>query len=135
MPDLEQVVRYATVDGRSVAWASVGTGPALVVGGWWCSHLGLDWKNEQFWRFVNLLATGHRVIRYDRPGAGLSDRSGPAPSSREQEIAVLAGLLDAIGLQSVALFGGSSGSVVAAGCAAALPDRVNRIVLYGGYAH
>jgi len=135
MPDLEQVVRYATVDGRPVAWASVGTGPALVVGGWWCSHLGLDWKSEQFRRFVNLMASEHRVIRYDRPGAGLSDRSLPAPSTREQEVAVLAGLLDAIGLGTVSLFGGSSGSVVAAGCAAALPDRVNRIVLYGGYAH
>ncbi|MGS0683785.1 alpha/beta fold hydrolase [Nakamurella sp. GG22] len=135
MTDLDQVVRYAAVDGRSVAWASVGTGPAVVVGGWWCSHLGLDWKDERFRRFVHLMASELRIIRYDRPGAGLSDRSGPAPSSREQEVAVLAGLLDAIGLESVSLFGGSSGSVVAAGCAAALPDRVNRIVLYGGYAH
>lgn len=135
MTDLDQVVRYATVEGRSVAWASVGTGPAVVVGGWWCSHLGLDWKDIKFRRFVNLVAREHRVIRYDRPGAGLSDRSGPAPSSREQEVALLAGLLDAIGLESVSLFGASSGSVVAAGYAAALPDRVDRIVLYGGYAH
>jgi pimeloyl-ACP methyl ester carboxylesterase/DNA-binding CsgD family transcriptional regulator len=135
MPDLDQVVRYATVEGRSVAWASVGSGPAVVVGGWWCSHLGLDWKDEQFRRFVNLIGGEYRVIRYDRPGAGLSDRSGPAPSSREQEVAVLVGLMDAIGLESVSLFGASSGSVVAAGCAAALPDRVDRIVLYGGYAH
>lgn len=135
MPDEDQIVRYASVGGRSVAWASVGSGPALVVGGWWCSHLGLDWKDTRFRGFVRALAGQHRVIRYDRPGCGLSDRSGPAPSSREDEVGVLAGLVEAIGLESLSLFGASSGSVVAAGCAAALPDRVNRLVLYGGYAH
>ena len=135
MTEEDQVVRYATVHGRSVAWASVGSGPALVVGGWWSSHLGLDWKDPRFRRFVTVLAQRHQVIRYDRPGTGLSDRSGPSPSSREDEVAVLVGLVEAIGLPSLSLFGASSGSVVAAGCAAALPGRVDRIMLYGGYAH
>src|SRR5688572_30055332 len=91
VPDEDQIVRYASVGGRSVAWASVGSGPALVVGGWWCSHLGLDWADTRFRGFVRALAGQHRVVRYDRPGCGLSDRSGPAPSSREDEVGVLAG--------------------------------------------
>jgi pimeloyl-ACP methyl ester carboxylesterase/DNA-binding CsgD family transcriptional regulator len=135
MPDLDQVVRFAAVDGRTVAWSSVGAGPALVVGGWWSSHLALDWKDDRFRRFVAALAGEHRVIRYDRPGAGLSDRDGPAPSSREDEVAVLAGLADAIGLESMSLLGASSGSVVAMGYAAARPARVDRVVVYGGFAH
>lgn len=118
-----------------MAWASVGSGPALVVGGWWSSHLGLDWKDTRFRRFVNAFAAQHRVIRYDRPGCGLSDRSGPAPSSREDEVAILTGLIDDLGLESLSLFGASSGAVVAAGCAAELPAMVDRLVLYGGYAH
>ena len=118
-----------------MAWASVGSGAPLVVGGWWSSHLGLDWKDSGFRRFVDALAAGHRVIRYDRPGCGLSDRSGPSPASREDEVAVLAGLVDAIGLESLSLFGASSGAVVAAGFAAELPALVDRLVLYGGYAH
>ncbi|WP_182524409.1 alpha/beta fold hydrolase [Nocardioides dongkuii] len=135
MPDEDQVVRYSTVEGRSVAWASVGTGPPLLVGGWWSGHLGLDWKDHRFRRFVSALATQHRIIRYDRPGCGLSDRSGPSPASREDEVAVLAGLVEAIGLESLSLFGASSGAVVAAGFAAAEPSRVDRLVVYGGYAH
>ena len=58
-----------------------------------------DWKDARFRRFVSDLAAEHRVVRYDRPGTGMSDRSGPAPSSREEEVAALGGLLDAIGLE------------------------------------
>jgi pimeloyl-ACP methyl ester carboxylesterase/DNA-binding CsgD family transcriptional regulator len=135
VPASEQVVHYADVGGRPVAWAAVGDGPPLVVGGWWCSHLGLDWKNDRFRAFVGKLAARCTVVRYDRPGTGLSDRSGPPPQTRDEEVAVLAGLVDAAGLDAFALFGASSGSVVAAGLAAAMPARVTRLVLYGGYAH
>lgn len=135
MPGRDQIVHYADVDGRSVAWAAVGDGPALLVGGWWSSHLGLDWRNNRFRRFVDRLASGFTVIRYDRPGTGLSDRSGPAPQSREEETVLLTGLADAVGLDRFAVFGASSGSVVAAALAATLPGRVSRLVLYGGYAH
>ena len=65
------------VGGRTVAWSEVGDGPALVVGGWWCSHLAVDWLDELFRRFTGILAERHRVIRYDRPGAGLSGRAAP----------------------------------------------------------
>jgi len=127
------VVRYADVGGQSVAWAATGSGPPLVVGGWWSSHLAMDWRNARFRRFVLRLSADHRVIRYDRPGAGLSD-AAVTPSSVEEEVAIVAGLADAIGLESFAAFGASSGSVVAAACAAAMPSRVPRLVLYGGYA-
>lgn len=131
----DQVVRYAEVAGRTVAWSEVGEGPAVVVGGWWCSHLAVDWRDELFRRFTATLAERHRVIRYDRPGAGLSDRDGPSPRTREEEVAVLVGLADAIGLERMSVLGASSGAVVAAATAAAHPDRVERLVVYGGYAH
>ena len=38
----DQVVRYAEVAGATVAWSAVGSGPPLIVGGWWCSHLELN---------------------------------------------------------------------------------------------
>jgi pimeloyl-ACP methyl ester carboxylesterase/DNA-binding CsgD family transcriptional regulator len=138
VPSDEQHVRHADVAGRSVAWAETGSGPALVVGGWWSSHLGVDWRNARFRRFVNRLGEHFQVIRYDRPGTGLSDRDGPTPSSLEEEVAVLVGLADALELRAFAVFGASSGSAAAAGGAAALaseqPGRVTGLVLYGGYA-
>ncbi|HET8970205.1 MAG TPA: alpha/beta hydrolase, partial [Candidatus Nanopelagicales bacterium] len=77
----DQVVRYAEIGGRQVAWAAVGQGPALVMGGWWSSHLTLDWADEVFRSFVSGLAAHHTVIRYDRPGSGRSDRRGPVPDT------------------------------------------------------
>lgn len=132
---VDQVVRFADVAGRTVAWSAVGTGPPLIVGGWWCSHLGVDWQDPRFRSFTLALAEQHRVIRYDRPGTGLSDRDGPLPRTREEEVAVLLGLADAIGIDAFSAFGASSGAVVAAATAADCPSRVERLILYGGYAH
>ncbi|MFC4784985.1 alpha/beta fold hydrolase [Nocardioides sp. MAHUQ-72] len=134
MPTEDQVIRHAEIGGRTVAWSSVGSGPALVVGGWWAGHLALDWEEPRFRRFIGLLAADHRVVRYDRPGTGLSDRAGPPPSGRDAEVGVLAGLVDRLGTDRVSLFAGSSGCPVVAAYAARNPDRVDRVVLYGGYA-
>lgn len=130
---LEQVVRHAALGDRSVAWSSTGSGPVLVVGGWWSSHLQLDWQDLRFRGFVERLGGSSSVVRYDRPGAGLSDRVGPLPEGLEEELAVLETVVDATGSERVNLMGGSSGCPVAATYAARHPDRVDRLVLYGGY--
>ena len=97
MPTMDQVVRHATFDGRSAAWSAVGTGPVLVIGGWWSGHLQLDWQDPAFRRLVERLGTGDTVVRYDRPGTGLSDRVGPPPDGLEEELAVLAAVIDSAG--------------------------------------
>jgi pimeloyl-ACP methyl ester carboxylesterase/DNA-binding CsgD family transcriptional regulator len=134
MVAVDQIVRYADVGGRTVAWSEVGSGPALIIGGWWCSHVQADWQDERFRHFTLTLARNHRVIRYDRPGSGLSGRDGATPRTRPEEVAVLLGLAGAIGLDSFSLLGASSGSVVVAAAAAAA-DRVTQLVIYGGYSH
>ncbi|WP_255576985.1 alpha/beta fold hydrolase [Cryobacterium sp. 1639] len=130
----EQVVRHTQMGDRSVAWCAVGSGSPLVVGGWWASHLALNWQDPAFRRFVRGLARRHAVIRYDRPGTGLSDRDGSPPVSLDEELATLAGFLERIEYPRVALMGASSGSAVASAYAAQHPERVNRLVLYGSYA-
>jgi pimeloyl-ACP methyl ester carboxylesterase/DNA-binding CsgD family transcriptional regulator len=129
----EQHVQHATVDGRRVAYAVTGAGPPLVVGGWWSSHLGVDWHSARFRQFLSRLGASHTVVRYDRPGSGLSD-TGTPPVDLDEEVAVLLGLADAIDLDRFALLGASSGSPVAAAAAAMRPDAVTGLVLYGGYA-
>lgn len=131
----DQVIRYADLGGTSVAWSSVGSGPPLVIGGWWSSHLELDWADPGFRHFVGLLAAHRTVIRYDRLGTGLSDRSVPPVTAQEQELDLLEQLVAAaVGDAPLDLLGASSGSIVAAGYAAAHPDRVRNLVLYGAYA-
>lgn len=129
----DQVIRYADIGGRSVAWSSVGSGPALVIGGWWSSHLELDWANAAFRSFVGRLAEHRTVIRYDRPGTGLSDRSVEPATTLDAELATLSELLERVEPGPVSLLGASSGCLVAASYATRHADRVNHLVLYGSY--
>ena len=128
-----QLVRFAELNGRRVAWAAVGDGPPMVMGGWWMSHLELDWGNRRFRDFISALARYRTVVRYDRPGTGLSDRDGPPPVTLDDEVAVLAGVVDAVGAESVVVFAGSAGGPIAARYAADHPRQVERLVLYGSY--
>ena len=130
----DQVIRYTEHDGASIAWSAVGHGPPLIVGGWWASHLDLDWRNARFRRFIGALARHRTVIRYDRPGTGVSDRSRMPARSLDEELATLEALVGETAPDRISLFGGSSGAGVASLFAARHPERVERLVLYGAYA-
>jgi pimeloyl-ACP methyl ester carboxylesterase/DNA-binding CsgD family transcriptional regulator len=117
-----------------LAWGSVGSGPPLVFGGWWCGHLEMDWQNPLFRRFSDLFTDQFTMIRYDRPGTGLSGRDALPITDLDDEVAALGAVIDQVG-ERVNLFGGSSGCGVVAAYAATHPERVDRVVLYGSYAH
>jgi pimeloyl-ACP methyl ester carboxylesterase/DNA-binding CsgD family transcriptional regulator len=133
----EQEIRFTTATGPRVAWATAGSGPTLVVGGWWCSHLELDWQDSSFRSFAERLAGRFRVVRYDRPGTGLSDRDVPPPIDLDDEVDVLDAVVRAATAgadePSVLLLGVSSGSCVAVRYAATHPARVRRLALHGSY--
>lgn len=127
-------IRFLPLGSRRVAYERRGAGPPLVAPAWWVSHLELDWQSERFRRFWEGVADGHSLIRYDRLGVGMSDRSvDESDLTLEHEVATLRALLDALKLERVSLLGGSSGSCTAVAFAAAFPERVERLVLYGSY--
>jgi pimeloyl-ACP methyl ester carboxylesterase/DNA-binding CsgD family transcriptional regulator len=130
----DQVVRHADLHGQDVAYSVVGDGPPLIVGGWWCSHLTLNWREAAFRGYISRLAARHRVVRYDRPGSGASAPGGVQPGDLDAEIAVLVGLMDVLGLDRADVVGASSGAAAAAGLAARHPSRVGHLVLYGAFA-
>lgn len=134
VPADRPLIRHLDVGGRTAAWSATGSGAALVVGGWWSSHLEADWEDAVFRRFAERLAEHATVVRYDRPGTGASDRTAPPPATLEEEVAILDAIIAAQG-GPVALLGASSGGPVAAAVAARHPDRVRRLVLYGTYAN
>jgi pimeloyl-ACP methyl ester carboxylesterase len=69
-----QTVRFIRdADGARVAYAIVGEGPLILCPAWWVSHVERDWEHPGFRHFFTRLAEGFRVVRYDRPGSGLSD--------------------------------------------------------------
>ncbi len=123
-------------DGTEVAYALVGHGPLLVHAPGWLSHLELSWALPVERRYYEMLAAGRTLVRYDRPGCGLSGPTGAAPSlAREIETlaAVLTSVTQAAGTPAVELFGASLGSAAAAGFTAEYPGSVSTLILYGGW--
>lgn len=124
-----------TLDGRRVAFAVVGEGPATVLPAWWVSNIADDWEFEPFRRFVEGLASNRTVARYDRIGTGMSDRQRPSETfTPEFELATLQAVVDELGFERVTLVGISAGACTAVTFAATWPERVERLVLCGGYA-
>jgi len=128
---LGQEIRYVWVGDRTVAWARTGTGPPLVIVGWWASDLERDWADPDFRQFVGALGTHRTVIRYDRPGTGLSDHDAPPTTGLDEQMAVLAAVVSQLGDLPVSLFGIFSGAPVAVSYARRHPERVDRLVLFG----
>jgi pimeloyl-ACP methyl ester carboxylesterase/DNA-binding CsgD family transcriptional regulator len=133
--ELGQDIRFAAVDGHRVAYATVGSGPPLLLPALWIGHLELEWGFEDFRAFIGALAKRRTVIRYDRLGTGLSDRPAePVGSSLEREVRTIATILHALGLERVSLLGISFGGCPAVAFAASHPQRVRSLALFGAYA-
>jgi len=122
-------------DAGRIAFAVVGSGPAIVLPAWWVSHAAEDWHLDRLRQFVEGLAAGRMVVRYDRVGTGMSDRERLRQTfTPEFELATLCAVLDELGLARVTLMGISCGGCTAVSFAARWPERVDRLVLYGSYA-
>jgi len=133
---VDQQTGFVEVDGRRIAYATVGDGPVLVMPSWWVSHLVEDWRDEGFRQFVEALARRYTVVRYDRLGTGLSDRERPADTlTLDYEVALLEAVVDELSPSSLSLFGMSCGACASAVYAVRHPDAVDRVVLYGSYAN
>jgi len=130
-----QTVRFIRdANGARVAYAKVGEGPLIICPAWWVSHVERDWEHQGFRHFFTRLAEGFCVVRYDRPGCGLSDRDVP-PRTQACEVQLLAALADALGEPRFSMFAVSCGGPAALIYAAAHPDRVHRLCLYGSFAN
>ena len=129
-------IRFLEFGGRRVAYAVTGDGPPLVVPAWWVSHLEFNWQDPAFRSFWESVGDGFALVQYDGPGVGMSDRDWPAHErSLDSDVTLLQAVIDELGVDRVALFGGSSGGSAAVAFAARFPERVDRLLLYGAYAH
>jgi len=118
--------------GGRVAYALTGSGPFLLVAPGWLSHLEMGWAIPAERMFYEALSSGRTLVRYDRPGCGLSDAYEGA-RSMALELATVAAVTEAIGATRLDVLGWSLGAPVAAQWAAEHPQTVSRLVLYGGW--
>ena len=123
-------IRYCTTPTGRVAYSTAGAGPPLLCDSGWITHLRGQLELFSFASFMAGLAERFTVIRYDKPGCGLSDRGGIDLSFDGQVAAALA-VADAARADRFSLFGASQGGQLAAAIAAKCPERVEALVLYG----
>lgn len=129
----QQIGRLRLAGDIEVAYSTVGSGPPLIVPPPWVSHLELAWAIPPERRFWEAIATHRTVVRYDKPGTGMS--SGPvAVPSLEGEMTLIGAITEALGVTRFDVLGTSMAAAVSAAWAAEHPETVDRLVLYGGWA-
>jgi pimeloyl-ACP methyl ester carboxylesterase/DNA-binding CsgD family transcriptional regulator len=134
MNAVEQEIRFCEVDGRRIAYATLGDGPLLVFGAPFVSHLEAEWDQPLARGFYSQLAETHRVVRYDRPGVGLSDGGLPSPLTLAGDARVLGAVIDEQRAGAATVFASSCAMHATVHLVRSRPALVERIVSHGAYA-
>ena len=121
--------RFVTVDGVRLHYIEKGEGPPVVL-----LHGNVVTAEDfQTSGVLDLLARRHRVIAFDRPGFGYSDRPhGSAWSARAQADLLRAAFV-VLGINRPVVLGHSLGASVALALALNHPQEVRGLVLVSGY--
>jgi class 3 adenylate cyclase len=130
MPDRPRT-RYAKSGDLDIAYEVVGDGPIdLVVVPPGLALMERSWDFPPLSRFWMRLASFARLILLDKRGTGLSDRLTGVPTL-EERMDDLKVVMDAVGSERAALFGGSEAGPITTLFAASYPQRVSSLVLVG----
>src|SRR5262249_7820487 len=121
-----------TADGVRIAYATVGSGPAVVFTEPF-SNLAVDWEEPHVRDFWETIAGRHTVIRYDAHGCGLSDRNR-TDFSVDSEVRPIEAIVEDLKLRSFVLWARSFYGAAAIAYAVKFPDSVSHLILYGAQA-
>jgi pimeloyl-ACP methyl ester carboxylesterase/DNA-binding CsgD family transcriptional regulator len=135
MSQTRQKIRFVrTSDGAQLAWAESGSGPLLFKASNWMTHLAFDWESPLWRHWLAFFSDHFHFIRFDERGCGMSDRN-VGNFSIDRWIDDLEDIVEAASPRKpFALLGISQGAAVCVGYAVRHPERISRMVLYGGYA-
>ena len=131
--DSQPEVRFArAADGVTIGYQTFGQGPPLV----WMpslSNIVAQWRIPAVRAAYQGLARRQTVVLYDSRGTGASDRRiDLGDLGIEAHLRDLHAVLDAAGLERASLLGYYHSVATAIAFAARCPERVGRLVLFGG---
>jgi pimeloyl-ACP methyl ester carboxylesterase/DNA-binding CsgD family transcriptional regulator len=130
---MEQTIRFCrSADGTTLAYATSGTGPPLLLVGSWMnvSHLERDWApGSPFKEVLEALSRHFTLARYDPRGTGLSDRS-VGEYGLNAQLSDLEAVVAALGWPRLSLLGVQIGGATAISYAATRPAALDRLVIY-----
>lgn len=120
---------FVDLDGIRLHYVEKGTGSVVVL-----LH-GNGTRAEDFGGsgVLDRLAVHHRVVAFDRPGYGFSDRPRKWTWTPQRQADLLMRAFDRLNIESPVVVGHSWGTLVALALALDHPQRVRGLVLLSGY--
>ena len=124
------VGEFIELDGGRLHYIDQGEGPALIL----LHGAGANLRDWTFQQFEELAKT-HRVIAFDRPGYGYSDRFARGHLTLEKEAAILKAASEKLGVSEALVVGFSYGGTVTTRLALDHPDFAHKLLLIAPAVH
>jgi pimeloyl-ACP methyl ester carboxylesterase len=121
--------KFVEVDGVRLHYVDRGHGPAVVL----LHGNGVMLQDFEASGVIGLAAEHNRVIAFDRPGFGYSDRPRTTVWTPVAQAELIARALREIGIERAVVVGHSWGTLVALAMAIEQPAMVEGLVLMSGY--
>jgi pimeloyl-ACP methyl ester carboxylesterase len=121
--------RFNEVNGVRLHYVERGAGDAVVM----LHGNGSMIQDFECSGLIDFVAKDHRVIVFDRPGFGHSDRPRGTVWTPDAQAELIEGALSKIGVSKAIILGHSWGASVAVAFALKYPARVRGLVLASGY--
>jgi pimeloyl-ACP methyl ester carboxylesterase len=121
--------KFVEVDGVRLHYLERGSGPALVL----LHGNGVYANDFEYSGLVGKLSERYRVIAFDRPGFGYSERPRTTLWTPDAQARLLHHAMQEIGVDSAIVLGHSWGTMVALAMGLQVPDAVRGLVLLSGY--
>lgn len=121
--------QFIDIDGVRLHYIEQGEGPVLVL-----LHGNVVMADDfRMSGLLERLAQSHRVIAFDRPGFGYSERPRDTTWTPDAQARLLQQALPLLGADEYLVLGHSWGTLVALAMALREPDRVRGLLLLSGY--
>lgn len=125
-PDYWTSERYVEVEGLRICYLEAGPPDAdqtlVFVHGW-------SGNAQNWWDQFELFQRNYRVVVFDLPGHGKSERGEHVDYSMQLQVDVVAGMFEALDIDRAHVIGNSAGGWVAANFALQHPEAVDKLVL------
>jgi pimeloyl-ACP methyl ester carboxylesterase len=120
---------FLSVHGVRVHYVEKGEGPAVVL----IHGNGVSSHDFELSGLVDRLAARHRVIVFDRPGYGYTERPRDRPWTARDQAKLFLRAMNQLGVEQAVVVGHSWGTLVSLEVALEATERVRALVLMSGY--
>ena len=129
-------IQFADARNARLAYQVFGKGPHDIVAiPPTAQNIELSWERPEITAMFDRFARFSRYVHFDKRGTGCSGRTTSSVNTIDERVDDVRAVMDAVGLESAHFFAASEGVPMAILFAAAFPDRVKSLTLFGGFAN